>query len=95
MPLVWELTSEIKNWLTPDKISELNAGWRLQRAGHSDLVINDLISMLEALRITPAMSLGVADHIWTIGELIEAALASAPIDRHRKRRFKIIEGGPE
>ena len=29
----------------------------------------------EALRITPAMALGVADHIWTIGELAEAAMA--------------------
>ena len=47
----------------------------------------------EALRITPAMALGITDHIWTIGELIEAALANAPIDRHRKRRFKVIEGG--
>jgi hypothetical protein len=28
----------------------------------------------EALRITPAMQLGVTDHIWTIGELVDAAL---------------------
>lgn len=28
----------------------------------------------EALRITPAMQLGVTDHIWSIGELVEAAL---------------------
>jgi IS1 family transposase len=28
----------------------------------------------EALRITPAMQLGVTDHIWSIGELIDAAL---------------------
>ena len=27
----------------------------------------------ETTRITPAMALGVADHIWTIGELVEAA----------------------
>ena len=47
MSLVWELTSEIKNWLTPNKITELNAGWCLQGGGHSDLVINDLVSMLE------------------------------------------------
>jgi IS1 family transposase len=31
----------------------------------------------ETIRCTPAMALGVADHIWTIGELIDAAL-SAP-----------------
>ncbi len=28
----------------------------------------------ETLRITPAMQLGVTDHIWSIGELIDAAL---------------------
>ncbi len=30
----------------------------------------------ETLRITPAMALGVADHVWTIGELIQTALAT-------------------
>jgi hypothetical protein len=25
------------------------------------------------LRVTPAMQLGVADHIWSIGELVDAA----------------------
>ena len=28
----------------------------------------------ETLRITPAMQLGVTDHVWSIGELIDAAL---------------------
>jgi len=27
----------------------------------------------ETLRVTPAMQLGVTDHIWTIGELVDAA----------------------
>ena len=26
------------------------------------------------MRVTPAMQLGITDHIWTVGELIEAAL---------------------
>ena len=30
----------------------------------------------ETLRITPAMSLGVTDHVWAIGELIHQALAT-------------------
>lgn len=34
----------------------------------------NLCRVHEALRITPAMQLGVTDHIWTIGELIDAAL---------------------
>jgi hypothetical protein len=46
MPLVWEVTAEIRNWLTPEKLRELNRGWRIQGSGHSDDVIEDLISVL-------------------------------------------------
>lgn len=34
----------------------------------------NLCRVHETLRITPAMQLGVTDHIWSIGELIDAAL---------------------
>ena len=34
----------------------------------------NLCRVHEALRVTPAMQLGVTDHIWTIGELIARAL---------------------
>ena len=47
MPLVRELTAEMKNWLTAKKIQELNAGWRIQGGGYSDSVVDDLVSMLE------------------------------------------------
>jgi IS1 family transposase len=53
----------------------------------------NLCRVHEALRITPAMAVGVADHIWTIGELVDACLANAPIDRRRRRNFRVIEGG--
>jgi len=33
----------------------------------------------ETLRYTPAMALGVTDHIWTIGELVQAALALSDV----------------
>jgi hypothetical protein len=33
----------------------------------------------EALRVTPAMQLGVRDHVWTVSELVEAALKAAPM----------------
>jgi hypothetical protein len=46
MPLVWELTTEIKNWLTPEKIRDLNRGWREQGTGHPDEVIEDLVAVL-------------------------------------------------
>lgn len=34
----------------------------------------NLCRVHEALRITPAMQLGVTDHIWTVSELVAAAL---------------------
>ena len=40
----------------------------------------NLCRVHEALRITPAMAMGVTDHIWTIGELIDEALAE-PIEQ--------------
>lgn len=53
----------------------------------------NLCRVHEALRVTPAMAVGVSDHIWTIGELVDACLANAPIDRRRRRNFRVIEGG--
>jgi len=47
MPLVWELTRELKNWLTPQKLRHLNILWHVQGGGHSDAVIDDFISVLE------------------------------------------------
>ena len=52
----------------------------------------------EALRTTPAVALGLADHVWTLGDLLDAALAVAPADPtttapDRRRRFKVIDGG--
>lgn len=51
----------------------------------------------ESLRQTPAMALGITDHVWSIGELIDAALADgtpkAPQPRDRRGSFRLIEGG--
>gem|GEM_PF-3791442 len=33
MPLVWELTRELKNYLTPKKFVSLNENWRSQGDG--------------------------------------------------------------
>src|SRR5215467_14717862 len=49
----------------------------------------------ETLRVTPAMQLGVTDHIWSIGELLAAALDGVtpqPIGR-KMGRFRVIDGG--
>ncbi|AXI62938.1 hypothetical protein DLD99_21475 [Pseudomonas kribbensis] len=46
MPLVWELTTELKNWLTVEKLKRFNAGWKEEGGGHPDEVIEDFISVL-------------------------------------------------
>lgn len=51
-----------------------------------------------AQQTTPAMALKITDHVWSIGELIDAALATQPIAPvttapQRRQRFRVIEGG--
>jgi IS1 family transposase len=58
----------------------------------------NLCRVHESLRSTPAMALGVADRVWTIGDLIEAALGTQPIAPEttapdRRKRFRVIDGG--
>ena len=49
----------------------------------------------EALRVTPAMHLRITDHIWTISELVNAALSGElPETPGRKvGRFMVLDGG--
>jgi IS1 family transposase len=51
----------------------------------------------EALRTSPAVALGIAERIWMIGDLLDAALATelaAPENApERRRQFRIIKGG--
>lgn len=55
----------------------------------------NLCRVHQTLRVTPAMHLGVTDHIWTIGELVAAALDGVVPEPQGKRigRFTVIEGG--
>lgn len=51
----------------------------------------------EALRMTPAMALGIADRVWSISDLIEAALKAVPTKptptpAQRRRQFRVIQG---
>jgi IS1 family transposase len=60
----------------------------------------NLCRVHESLRSTPAMALGIAERVWTVADLIEAALATQPIDPvvsapDRRKRFTVIEGGKE
>lgn len=58
----------------------------------------NLCRVHEALRTTPAVAQGIADRVWTLGDLIDAALAKLPIGPvttapDRRRRFRVIDGG--
>lgn len=60
----------------------------------------NLCRVHESLRSTPAMALGIADRVWTIGDLLDIALATQPITPEttapdRRKRFTVIEGGRE
>lgn len=58
----------------------------------------NLCRVHESLKTSPAAQLGITDHVWSLGELIDAALATQPIEPvvtapQRRRQFKLIEGG--
>ncbi|MGA9795826.1 MAG: IS1 family transposase [Rhizomicrobium sp.] len=58
----------------------------------------NLCRVHEALRITPAMQLGVTDHVWTISELVQAALQGVVTDAPQRRKvgpFTVIQGGKD
>lgn len=58
----------------------------------------NLCRVHEALRVTPAMQLGVTDHIWTVSELVEAALNPAFVERvggRKTGRFTVIDSGKD
>ena len=46
MPPVWDLTAEIRNWLTEAKLRSLNAAWQAQGGGYPDEVIDDFVPAL-------------------------------------------------
>jgi hypothetical protein len=44
------------------------------------------------------MALGLTDHVWTLGEMIDKTLANVPDDLGRRRKpvkLTVIEGGRE
>lgn len=56
----------------------------------------NLCRVHEAHGKTPAMALGLTDHVWSLGELIDAALVQVPPDlgrRHKKPILTVVEGG--
>ena len=50
--------------------------------------------LAKALRTTPTVVLGIADRVWTIGDLLDATLALEPNRPIRTvRKFTVIDGG--
>lgn len=49
----------------------------------------------ETLRITPAMHLGVADHVWSVGELVAAALHGKVQATVERVKLRVIQGGKQ
>jgi hypothetical protein len=52
----------------------------------------------EALKTTPAVAVGITSHVWTVGELLDAAEKKAPqlpvlTPPDLRKRFRVIEGG--
>jgi hypothetical protein len=51
----------------------------------------------EAHRQTPAMALGLTERVWTVGDLLDAALAvgllPTPGAPDGRRKLRVIEGG--
>jgi IS1 family transposase len=59
----------------------------------------NLCRVHEALKATPAKALGVVDRNWSIGDLIDAALATQPVTPpvptapDRRKLFTVVQGG--
>ena len=57
----------------------------------------NLCRVHESLRTSPAVAQGIADRVWSVGDLLDAALATQPIAPvvtapDRRRRFQVIDG---
>lgn len=85
--------------MTQKRFARLTNGFSKKLTHHAAAVSlyvthYNLCRVHEALRTTPGVALGVADRVWTIGDLLDATLALEPNRPARvKRNFTVIEGG--
>jgi len=85
--------------MTQKRFARLTNGFSKKLTNHAAAVSlyvshYNLCRVHEALRTTPAVALGIADRVWTIGDLIDAVLPLEPNRPVRvKRNFTVIEGG--
>lgn len=85
--------------MTQRRFARLTNGFSKKLANHAAAVSlyvahYNLCRVHEALKTTPAFALGVADRVWTIGDLIDAVLPLEPNRPVRvSRNFTVIDGG--
>jgi IS1 family transposase len=87
--------------MTQRRFARLTNGFSKKLTNHAAAVSlyvshYNLCRVHEALRTTPAVALGVADRVWTIGDLLDAVLrleSNRPI--RTKREFRVIQGGKD
>lgn len=85
--------------MTQKRFARLTNGFSKKLTNHAVAVSlyvthYNLCRVHEALRTTPGVALGVADRVWTIGDLLDATLALEPNRPVRiKRHFTVIAGG--
>lgn len=85
--------------MTQKRFARLTNGFSKKLTNHAAAVSlyvahYNLCRVHESLRTTPAVAIGVADRVWTIGDLIDAVL---PLEPNRPvrvtRNFRVIPGG--
>lgn len=54
-------------------------------------VYHNLCRINRTLRVTPAMEAGLTDHVWELGELMDAALAATPSEPLRAKPLRLSE----
>jgi len=85
--------------MSQKRFARLTNGFSKKLANHTAAVSlyvahYNLCRVHEALRATPAVALGIADRVWTIGDLLDATPALEPNRPARvKRNFRVIDGG--
>jgi IS1 family transposase len=85
--------------MTQKRFARLTNGFSKKLDNHAAAVSlyvthYNLCRVHEALRTTPGVALGIAERVWSIGELLEAALSLEPNRPVRiKRQFTVIDGG--
>jgi IS1 family transposase len=89
--------------MSSKRFARLGNGFSKRLENHSAavslyVVFYNLCRTHEALRTRPAVALGISDRVWSIGDLIDAALATQPIAPtptapDRRRLFRVVQGG--